>query len=83
VHRYERRARHRAVRLAVHALASLFRVAMLLLLVNVAVGVSAWSFLWIVDAVLIVVSVSADVANFELVRVPSSAPPSDYLTAAG
>jgi hypothetical protein len=46
----------------------LFRVALLLLLVNVAVGASAWSLLWIVDEVLIVVSVSADVANWFALR---------------
>jgi hypothetical protein len=46
----------------------LFRVAILLLFVNVAVGASAWSLLWIVDELLIVVSVSADVDNWFVLR---------------
>jgi hypothetical protein len=46
----------------------LFRAAILLVLVNVAAGTKAWSLLWIVNAVLLVISISADLVNVYVMR---------------
>jgi hypothetical protein len=46
----------------------LFRAAILLLLVNLAAGTKAWSLLWIVNAMLLVISISADLVNVYAMR---------------